>query len=114
MTSPTREAGKKAQAAPGVEMSLAELTQGAAAKHFPSLRKAFQMVSPPLPQAGISLLYITVVLEIIKKKEPETLQRGTWNSQKMRIRIQTIGDKLDKQEKKKKKVRGNSIKTTAE
>lgn len=28
---PTREVGKKAQAAPGVEMSSAELTQGAAA-----------------------------------------------------------------------------------
>lgn len=76
MTSPTREVGKKAQAAPGVEMSSSELTQGAAAKHFPSLRKAFQMASPPLPRARVSLFYISVVLGIIKKKESETLQRG--------------------------------------
>lgn len=84
MTPPEREAGKKAQAAPGVEMSSAEVTHGAAAKHFPSLRRAFQMASPLLPQARVSFLYISEVLGIIKKK-----------LQKMRIRIQNIGDKLD-------------------
>lgn len=84
MTSPTREAGKKAQAAPGVEMSPAELTRGAAAKHLSSLRRAFQMASPRLPQARVSLLNISEVLGIIKKEGP-----------KMRIRIQNIDDKLD-------------------
>lgn len=42
------------------------------------------MASPLLPQARVSFLYISEMLGIIKKK-----------LQKMRIRIQNIGDKLD-------------------
>lgn len=100
VTSPPQEVGKKAQAVPGVEVSSAELTQGTAAKHFPSPRSPFQMASPPLPRAGVCLLCISAVLGIIKQKESETLQRGAWSAPKMRIRIQNIGDKLDKQPKK--------------
>lgn len=62
------------------------------------------MASPRLPRARVCLLYISVVLGIIKQKESETLQRGAWSAPKMRIRIQNIGDKLDKQPKKKKKI----------
>lgn len=40
------------------------------------------MASPRLSKARVSLLCISKVMGIIKKKESETFQRGAWNGPK--------------------------------
>lgn len=60
VTSPTSEVGKKARAAPGVEMSSAEPTQGIVAEHLPIAGEGVSNGFPsPAMGQGLLALYFS-------------------------------------------------------